>query len=113
FKLYTLEDFPNFYNYLDEKAKTKRDNDAKKKLDKEKIPTISSIYAIRSIYQSPTAYYVYFDQYTVSNNRSGYQNGIYSPMGGYRYDRWSRMGMNPINDPYLTNRFPMSGNYQT
>ncbi|WP_057937523.1 hypothetical protein [Algoriphagus resistens] len=113
FKLYTLEDFPNFYNYLDEKAKAKRDNDVKKELDKEKIPTISSIYAIRSIYQSPTAYYVYFDQYTVSNNRSGYQNGIYSPMGGYRYDRWSRMGMNPINDPYLTNRFPMSGNYQT
>lgn len=113
FKLYTLEDFPNFYNYLDEKAKAKRDNDVKKELDKEKIPTINSIYAIRNIYQSPTAYYVYFDQYTVSNNRSGYQNGIYSPMGGYRYDRWSRMGMNTMNDPYLTNRFPMSGNYQT
>lgn len=113
FKLYTLEDFPNFYNYLDEKAKAKRDNDVKKELDKERIPTINSIYAIRNIYQSPTAYYVYFDQYTVSNNRSGYQNGIYSPMGGYRYDRWSRMGMNTMNDPYLANRFPMSGNYQT
>ncbi|MEB2776466.1 transcriptional regulator [Algoriphagus sp. D3-2-R+10] len=113
FKLYTLKDFPNFYNYLNEKSKGKRDNEIQKELDREKIPGINSLYSIRDVRQTPNAYYVYFDQYTVSNSRSGYQNGRYSPTGGYRYDRWSRMGTTIYNDPYLANRFPMSSNYQT
>ncbi|WP_192348892.1 transcriptional regulator [Algoriphagus sp. Y33] len=112
FKLYTLGDFPNFYNYLNEKSKAKREAELKKELDREKIPEITNLFSIRSVYQTPTAYYVYFDQYSVSNSRSRYQNGMYSPTG-YRYDRWSRMGMPAIHDPYLVNRFPMSGNYQT
>lgn len=114
FKLYTLEDFPNFYNYLNEKSKARRDAEVQKELDKEKIPLISNIYSIRDVRQTPSAYYLYFDQYTVSNGRSGRQNGIYSPYSVYRYDRWDRMGSNPIyNDPYLNNRFPMNSGYQT
>jgi hypothetical protein len=113
FKLYTLEDFPNFYNYLNEKTKEKRDAELQKELDKDKIPAINSMYSIRDVRQTPTAYYVYFDQYSVSNSRSGFQNGMYSPGGGYRYDRWSRMGAAALTDPYLLNRFPMSSSYQT
>lgn len=113
FKLYTLEDFPNFYNYLNEKTKEKRDAELQKELDKDKIPAINSMYSIRDVRQTPTAYYVYFDQYSVSNSRSGFQNGMYSPGGGYRYDRWSRMGASALTDPYLLNRFPMSSSYQT
>ena len=112
FKLYTLEDFPNFYNYLNEKAKGKRDAEIQKEIEREKIPAINSLYSIRDVRQTSDSYYVYFDQYTVSNSRSGYQNG-YSPGAGYRYDRWSRMGTTIINDPYLANRFPMSSSYQT
>ena len=112
FKLYTLEDFPNFYNYLNEKAKGKRDAEIQKEIEREKIPAINSLYSIRDVRQTSDSYYVYFDQYTVSNSRSGYQNG-YSPGSGYRYDRWSRMGTTIINDPYLANRFPMSSSYQT
>lgn len=111
FKLYTLEDFPNFYNYLNEKAKAKRDTDVQKELERKKIPGISSMYSIRDVRQTPNAYYVYFDQYTVANSR--YQNGMYSRDGGYRYDRWSRMGTTILNDPYLVNRFPMTSSYQT
>ncbi|WPR76073.1 transcriptional regulator [Algoriphagus sp. NG3] len=113
FKLYTLEDFPNFYNYLNEKNKTKRDKEVLKELEKEKIPGIKNMYSIREVRQTPDAYYLYFDHYTVSNSRSGYQNGMNSPNGGYRYDRWSRMGTQMFNDPYLSNRFPMAGRYQT
>lgn len=113
FKLYTLEDFPNFYNYLNEKTKGKRDNEVLRELERDKIPGINSIYSIRDVRQTPEAFYVYFDQYSVSNSRSGFQNGMYSPTGGYRYDRWSRMGTTTFSDPNLANRFPMSGNYQT
>ncbi|MDR7132261.1 hypothetical protein J2X69_004628 [Algoriphagus sp. 4150] len=112
FKLYTLEDFPNFYNYLNEKSKAKKDAELQKELDREKIPAINSVFSIRTVQQTPAAYYVYFDQYTVNTGRSRFQNGMYSPMG-YRYDRWNRMGIPTINDPYLANRFPMTGNYQT
>src|SRR5690606_24445958 len=113
-KLYTLEDFPNFYNYLNEKSKSRRDAEVQKEFDRERIPLISNIYSIRDVRQTPSAYYLYFDQYTVSNGRSGRQNGIYSPYSVYRYDRWDRMGSNPIyNDPYLNNRFPMNSGYQT
>lgn len=110
FKLYTLEDFPNFYNYLNEKTKAKRDGELQKELEKDKTPTISSMYAIRDVRQTPTAYYVYFDQFTVSNSRSGY--GGYSPTGGYRYDKWSRMGAAPLNDPYPISSGP-PGTYRT
>ncbi|MEP2297516.1 transcriptional regulator [Algoriphagus sp.] len=103
FKLYTLEDFPNFYNYLNEKTKAKRDNGVQKDLDKNKTPLINSLYSIRDVRQTPYAYYVYFDQYTVSNSRSRYQNGMYSSGGAYRYDRWSRLGTTVLNDPYLIN----------
>jgi hypothetical protein len=102
FKLYTLEDFPNFYNYLNEKTKLKRDESVLKELEKEKTPVINSVYSIRDVRQTPYAYYVSFDQYTVSNSRSRYQNG-YSTAGGYRNDRWSRMGTTVINDPFITN----------
>ncbi|TXE12490.1 transcriptional regulator [Algoriphagus aquimarinus] len=113
FKLYTLEDFPNFYNYLNEKLKGKRDAEVQRELDRKRIPGINSLYSIRDIRQTPNAYFIYFDQFTVTSSRSGYQNGMYSPTGGYRYDRWSRMGTTILNDPYLASRFPMSSSYQT
>ncbi|PZX48692.1 transcriptional regulator [Algoriphagus chordae] len=113
FKLYTLEDFPNFYNYLNEKNKVKKDAEILKELEKEKTPGINNQYVIRDVRQTETAYYVYFDQYIVSNSRSGYQNGAFSPNGAYRYDRWSRMGATNMTDPYMANRFPMSSSYQT
>ncbi|WP_339700809.1 transcriptional regulator [Algoriphagus aquimarinus] len=113
FKLYTLEDFPNFYNYLNEKLKGKRDAEVQRELERKRIPGINSLYSIRDIRQTPNAYFIYFDQFTVTSSRSGFQNGMYSPTGGYRYDRWSRMGTTILNDPYLASRFPMSSSYQT
>lgn len=114
FKLYTLADFPNFYNYLDEKAKSKKDAFVAKELNKDKIPAIENLYTIRDVRQADHAFYVYFDQYSVTNSKSGFQQGLYSPTGAYRYDRWSRMGSNPLyGDPNLMSRFPTQGSYQS
>lgn len=102
FKLYTLEDFPNFYNYLSEKEKSKRDRNVLKELDKGKQPGLRNTYTLRDVRQTPTAYYIYFDQYSVHLRRSGYIPGLYSPMNSYRYDRWNKMGSNPMfSSPYL------------
>jgi hypothetical protein len=93
FKLYTLEDFPNFYNYLPEKQKMRRDKDVKKELEKSKTPTIRGSYSIRDVREIGDAYYIYFDQLNIVNGR-GARPGR-SDLSAYRYDRLNRMGYGP------------------
>ncbi len=94
FKLYTLEDFPNFFNYLPEKQKKRRDQEVVKELDKSKIPMIRNTFSIRDVRETEDAYYLYFDQINIINSRGG-RNGGYSPTNAYRYDRMNRMGYTP------------------
>ncbi len=113
FKLYTLEDFPNFYNYLDEKSKQKKDAETLKEIEKEKIPGIKNVYSIRDVRETEEAYYVYFDQVNIIDSKGGSNSGLYSPTSAYRYDRLSRMGYNPsFNDPFYSNRYPIASTYQ-
>jgi len=112
FKIYTLADFPNFYNYLNEKFRGRKDQEVQKDLEKEKIPSIRNYYAIRDIQQTPDAYYLYFDQFSISNSRGG--NNLFSPTSGYRYNTWNRTGYDPnVRDLLAPNGFNRStGVYQ-
>ncbi len=100
FKLYTLADFPNFYNYLSEKSKEKKDKELEKVLEKEKTPSIRNYYAIRDIQQSPESYYVYFDQYSVNTSKGS--TSLYSPTSGYRTSNWNRTGYDPNIREFIT-----------
>jgi len=100
FKLYTLEDFPNFYNYLPEKQKIKRDQGVQKELEKSKLPLIRSTLAVRDVREVGDAYYIYSDQVNVVNGRGGRSNGWTSP-NTYRYDRINRLGYAPSYYPDL------------
>lgn len=107
FKLYTLEDFPNFYNYLGERQREKRGAKILRDLEKNKQPAIDNVYTIRDVRQEPDAYYVFFDQYGVINAGAEFQQGLYGPSSGYRFDRWNRaQGYPSLNDP-LMNRYPV------
>ncbi len=102
FKLYTLEDFPNFFNYLPEKQKTKRDEVVVKELEKSKIPLIRNTYAVRDVRQEGDAYYIYFDQVNIVSNGGRRPNG-WTSTSNYRYDRINRMGYAPYYmDPFLS-----------
>ena len=107
FKLYTLEDFPNFFNYLPENQKLKRDGEVAKELEKSKIPVIRNTYSIRDVRETNDAYYLYFDQFSVvTNNRSGRPG--WSPSSAYRYDRLNRMGYAPgYMDPFFLPNLPV------
>lgn len=106
-KLYTLEDFPNFYNYLPEKQKIKQDQTVVKDLEKSKIPSIKNTYSIRDVRETREAYYLYFDQINIISSRGGRQGGL-SPTNGYRYDRFNRMGYAPTYmDPYFSPNLPV------
>ncbi|GAA0879434.1 hypothetical protein GCM10009119_24020 [Algoriphagus jejuensis] len=107
FKLYTLEDFPNFFNYLPEKQKTKRDELVVKDLEKAKIPLIRNTYAVRDVREVNDSYYVYFDQVNIVNN-GGRRPGGWSSTNSYRYDRINRMGYAPYYmDPFLAPNTPV------
>ncbi|GAB3218094.1 transcriptional regulator [Algoriphagus aestuariicola] len=102
FKLYTLEDFPNFFNYLSEKQKSKRDEVVVKELEKSKIPLIRNTYAVRDVRQQGDAYYIYFDQVNIVSNGGRRPNG-WTSTSNYRYDRINRMGYAPYYmDPFLS-----------
>jgi hypothetical protein len=100
FKLYTLEDFPNFYNYLPEKQKAKQDQSVLNDLEKSKIPSIGNTYSIRDVRETEDAYYLYFDQVNIVNYRGG-RSGSFSPSSAYRYDRMNRMGYLPTYSDLL------------
>lgn len=113
FKIYTLKDFPNFYNYLDEKEKGKRDAEVIKDLEKEKTPTIRNIYSIRDVFSTEDSYLVYFDHFNMMNSRGNTRPGSYSPSSLYRYDRLNRLGYTPFfSDPFYQNTFPNGSSYQ-
>ncbi|WP_111672057.1 transcriptional regulator [Algoriphagus litoralis] len=94
FKVYTLEDFPNFYNYLPEKQKVRQDQSVLKDLEKSKIPSIRNTFSIRDVWETQDAYFLYFDEVNIVNSR-GSRAGGWSPTNQYRYDRASRMGYAP------------------
>jgi hypothetical protein len=107
-KLYTLKDFPNFYNYLNEKQKAKRDAEVLKILDKSRIPSIQNVYSIRDVRETAEAYYVYFDHFNVINSRGNSRSGMLSPTSNYRYDRLNRMGYAPTYmDPFISPNLPI------
>ncbi len=92
-KNYTLGDFPNFYNYLGERAKNKKDKSVMSDLEKGKIPSIQNYYSIRDIHQTDDAYFIYFDHFAVKSSRGA--NSLFSPTSGYRYNTWNRTGYDP------------------
>ena len=108
--LYTLEDFPNFFNFLPEKQRDKQQAALFEQLEKGKVPSIRNAYAIRDVKEMEDRYLVYFDQFSVSSTRG--PGTIAPPLASqrYRYDRASRMGYIPFYmDPYN----PLAGPMQT
>lgn len=106
--LYTLEDFPNFFNFLPEKQREKQQAAVVAKLEKGKVPSIRNAYAIRDVKEMEDRYLVYFDQFSVNSTRG--PGTIAPPLASqrYRYDRASRMGYIPFYmDPYNPIAGPM------
>ena len=112
FKIYTLEDFPNFYNYLKEKQQEKREKQILKELESNKTPSIRNTYLVRDVKETEEAYYLYFDQLNISTSRGGNRPRGYSPYTNYRYDRFNRMGYSPYYmDPLISPNLSQSQFY--
>lgn len=113
FKLYTLEDFPNFFNYLGEKLKLKKDETIRKGIEKGKTPSFPEVFSIREIQETEDSYYLFFDHLKIVDSKGRTNSGLYSPMGFYRFDRLWRMGYNPsLVGPFNPYRLPGTTSYQ-
>lgn len=106
-KFYTLEDFPNFYNYLPENRKNKQDQLVLKDIERGKTPIIKNTYSVRDVRETEDSFFIYFDQVNITTSRG---NGRVAPPfqnSPYRYDRVNRMGyapyyMDPLLGPNMT-----------
>jgi hypothetical protein len=113
FKLYTPEDFPNFFNYLEEKLKSKRDAALANALSKGKMISFPEVFSIRATRETRDAYYLFFDHLKIVDSKGRTNSGLYSPTGFYRFDRLLRMGYNPtVIDPFYPNRPVVGTSYQ-
>lgn len=106
--LYTLADFPNFYNYLPEKQKIKQQEQLASELEKGKLPSIRNAFIVRDVKEMVDSYLIYFDQYSVNTTRGS--GRVAPPLASqrYRYDRASRMGYIPYYmDPFNSLNAPV------
>ncbi len=105
FKTYTLEDFPNFFNYLPEKLRDKRLKEIEKNIEKGKSNNIRNVYSIRSVIEEDDSFFIYFDHYNIINSRGSNRPGAYRPGRYYRYDQLNRMGYTPFVGDMFNSRF--------
>lgn len=109
FKLYTPEDFPNFFSYLGEKQQLKKGELLQKRIENGKKISFPEVFAIRAIQETTDAYLLFFDHLKIINGKGRINSGLYSPTGFYRFDRVWRMGYNPtLLDLQNPNQIPIS-----
>ncbi|ERM80712.1 hypothetical protein P872_21465 [Rhodonellum psychrophilum GCM71 = DSM 17998] len=75
---YTLEDFPNFYNYLNEKNREKKLRAVEKTIEKGRKPTISPVFSTREVINLEDGFLVYNDYFSASNPRYMPRDGVYA-----------------------------------
>jgi hypothetical protein len=84
-KYYTLEDFPNFYNYLNEKQREKKWNELEKSLKKGVTPTIKPVFSTREVITTDRGFLIYSDNFNATNPRYIPRDGVYAN-DAYRFN---------------------------
>jgi hypothetical protein len=114
-----LADFPNFYNYLNERQREKKLIELEKYAAKEKRPSIRPVFSAREIIPTSRGFLVYSDHFTANNPRYLPRDGVYAN-DAYRFNP-NRMffpgSMGPFYGPYrywptLGNNWRSEGEYK-
>jgi hypothetical protein len=75
---YTLEDFPNFYNYLNERQSEKRWRQLERQFDKGKTPSIKPVFSAREVISTDEGFLIYNDKFNATNPRFLPRDGVYA-----------------------------------
>ncbi len=112
-RYYTLENLLNFYNYLPEKTKERRESVLQKNLNRGKIPTIRQAFATREVLTLEDGYLVYSDLFIANNPRNYLRDGVYAN-NFYRVNPYSPYFNNMFYDPYFGYRgIPYDPNFSS
>ncbi|MFD2202073.1 transcriptional regulator [Shivajiella indica] len=84
-KYYTLEDFPNFFNYLNEKQREKKWNDLEKSFKKGVNPSIKPVFSTREVITTDRGFLIYSDNFNATNPRYIPRDGVYAN-DAYRFN---------------------------
>jgi len=112
----TLEDLPNFYNYLPERSRKRKVKALDKAIEKEKKVTIPNVLTTREVISSGDYYLIYNDYFSPSSSRYSTRDGMYN--SGYYHNSplqrrmspmhmgmWPGMGPMPLNQNYRQFRY--------
>lgn len=121
-KYYTLEDFPNFYNYLNEKQRERKIQELERSFEKGKVPTIRPVLSTREVHATGEGFLVYSDHFSATNPRFIPRDGVYAN-DAYRFNP-NRMYFDGMNygqnygsqlfpgSRYGMNQWQMEGEYR-
>jgi hypothetical protein len=84
-KYYTLEDFPNFFNYLNEKQRERKWRELEKQFNKGKNPSIKPVFSAREVIMTDQGYLIYCDYFNATNPRYVPRDGVYAN-DAYRFN---------------------------
>ncbi|MBS9524904.1 transcriptional regulator [Litoribacter alkaliphilus] len=87
---YTIEDFPNFYNYLPERARKRRNKSVERAIEREKSITIPNVLATREVMAFGDGYLIYNDYFSPSSSRYMYNRNFYPGSEAY-FNQHQRM----------------------
>jgi len=113
---FTLEDLPNFYNYLPEKPRKRRIKSLEKAIEKDKKLTIPNVLTTREVISAGDYFLIYNDYFSPSSSRYSARDGMYhsgyyhnsplqrrlSPM---HYGMWLGMGPMPSSQNHRQFRY--------
>jgi hypothetical protein len=107
-KYLTLENFPNFFNYMKEKQREKKLQELEKSFAKGKTPSIKPVFSAREVITLNKGYLVYSDHFLATNARYTPRDGVYANES-YRYSA-NRLMMDQVGygDGRYANSFPGS-----
>jgi hypothetical protein len=84
-KYYTMEDFPNFFNYLNEKQREKKWKEFEKYFKKGTIPSIKPVFSTREVITTDRGFLIYSDNFNATNPRYIPRDGVYAN-DAYRFN---------------------------
>ncbi|MGY6547374.1 transcriptional regulator [Arthrospiribacter ruber] len=111
-KLYTMEDFPNFYNYLKDRPRERKLREIEKKLHQGKTPYINDVLTTREVIPMENGFLLHNDHFNATNPRYIPRDGVYAN-DAYRFFPNRTLLHGPLNgfhyNPMMYgNRYPYS-----
>jgi hypothetical protein len=84
-KYYTMEDFRNFFNYLNERQRERKLNELEKSFKKGVTPTIKPVFSTREVITTNRGFLIYSDHFNATNPRYIPRDGAYAN-DAYRFN---------------------------